>query len=483
MPNRNSDIENEILDSHLIEDEGQSAVDLTESSITISNQPVSIDTGNFVISADSTITNVIQSTGIYNGADGSFVPVSYGEGNTLVEYVNSCPREYPGLHPDLHDAYNTLLDSFGDDAISYEVSRHLRDALSSHNGGVGNDEIRSTLLSYFEYLIGCIRNPSPTLRLRKRHSLNHDERIEKNRLTTESDLIAPIGLEYTYHVPSDKTFFRKITCHIDPSVNDAIGLLKVKLRDNFKEKPARIYNDSGLIEICSPVHKTSKDLYSWFDDIDETCKNYKMMPHHRKKGSGGLHMNISYNKDLDKWRETYINFFIMIANYPEINWILNEPSDNRTANSLQRCGTFVRAMYHIHAMEKKEEYNIEKVWKFFEGTGGKSYAISGKDAYHFELRCFEMPRTKQEMQDFLDFADRLLKFCHKIATEDIIIPLLNHPISIFDGSIIYDEKEKTAVKDFNRLLKTIGLDPDRYRKYVKRNFKVRRDHYGKAYLT
>ena len=115
--------------------------------------------------------------------------------------------------------------------------------------------------------------------------------------------------------------------------------------------------------------------------------------------------------------------------------------------------------------------------------GGKTYAISCKDKYHFELRCFEMPRTKAEMKDFLDFVNHLFKFCHDMALEGIIIPLLHHPISIFDGNIIYEEKEITAVKDFNMLLKTINLNPNRFKKYVRRNFNVRRDHYGKAYLT
>ena len=72
------------------------------------------------------------------------------------------------------------------------------------------------------------------------------------------------------------------------------------IRKELKENNSKIYIDVGAIEICSPVHKTRSSLFKWFNKIDSAAKNYKMMPNSRTKGSGGLHINISYYQFMHK---------------------------------------------------------------------------------------------------------------------------------------------------------------------------------------
>lgn len=389
------------------------------------------------------------------------------------DYSISLDRSYPGLHPSLRHAYDLLISNLSNNSTSYDIARNVRHALDDNIERMQEDDsIREDMLSYFNYLIEHLTEC--------KESAGSDKLNEEiNKPLLESDLITPIGFEYTYHGPQDIKFLKKITCKNKPDINHLIDILKIRLRHHLKHKKSRIYNDAGLIEICSPVHKTKKELFNWYNEINSVCSEFQMKPHIKNKGGGGLHINVSYNKELEKWRETYINLFIMFANYPEINWILNEPSDNKTANSLQRNHGFIDAVIEL----QKKDFDIDQVWKYFLRSGGKSYAISCKTEYHFEIRTFEMIRDKSELNDYVDFINQLLIFCNNAAKEGIMIPLLEHPISIMNNNIIYHEKEDTAVKDFNRLLTVIGLDPKRYKKYVLRNFYVRRKHYGKTYLT
>lgn len=425
------------------------------------------------------MVNETSNEQIYNS---SGVITSLGEGNLTVSNCtfigddgqssilignnqNFIQYDIIGLHPDVNSKYLSLIEkvnnSVDNDIINLAVST-LRSNINEINN---NLKFRNNILSYLDYLQKEIS------------SYNKDEKnIELNKHLEKSDIICPIGLEYTYHCPEEKTMF-KITGIDSPTIDNLISVLKITLREKIKKEESRIYNDQGLVEICSPVHKTKKDLINWFEDIDEFCKGFKMKPKNSKKGGGGLHFNLSYNKDLKNWKLTYINFFMFIINYPELNWIFNEPSDNNTANGMQKDNNLLKCVKEL------ESNGVEKAFEMYSNIGSKSSAISCKNKYHFELRIFEMVRSKDELIDFLNFVNSLLKLSNDLAIKDIKIPLFQHPISMLDGKIIYHEKEKTAVKDFNKLLKILKLDPKRYNKYVKRNFYVRKKQYGKKYLT
>lgn len=257
---------------------------------------------------------------------------------------------------------------------------------------------------------------------------------------------------------------------------------------------ARVYKDCGdVIEVCTPIHKSRKSMEDWFKKTDSIARSVGLSPWKRKMGGGGMHINISYNKSLKNWKLAYLNFFIMIANHPEINWIFNEPSDNHTANSIVMDSTFTDMIESL----KKSEPDALEIWDRCHSLGTKGFAINMKDEYHFEIRTFEMPRSSTELKDMVDFVNELLKFCANLASQgkmipfDVEVPEFYMDEALERGYLKHGSDDmifyfaglmKTGTFHFNRLLKTIGLEPKRYEKYIRRNFYTRRKVYGKKYM-
>lgn len=279
----------------------------------------------------------------------------------------------------------------------------------------------------------------------------------------------------------------------------AIEFLTKKIKDAglLEGFGTHIYSGgTDITEVCSPVHKTKLSIFKWFRQIDSIAKksNYTPWAKKGKRGGGGLHINISYNKKVKNWQAAYVNFFVMIANHPEINWIFNEPSDDHTANSLLKDDRFIKA---IHSLMLGRA-TVGETFTDLAVCGGKSYAINAKSPYHFEIRTFRMPRSEQELRDMIDFANALLLACMEVASWGVIIPIdVEVPTEYVDDAEIrgyrlpYENRPKvfvqrmwTAEANFNALLDWIGLDRKRYKKYIRRNYLTRRSEpYGKKYMT
>ena len=257
----------------------------------------------------------------------------------------------------------------------------------------------------------------------------------------------------------------------------------------------RVYNDSSCVEVCSPVHRSFSSMYEWFGKMHETMLFLKMRTWIRSGGGGGLHVNISYNKELPNWKLAYANFFMVIANHPEINWMFNEPSDNHTARCLAGDHRFIRV---VDEMRKNGWQWSDEAWPSLEVCGGKGYAINAKDEHHFELRTFRMVRDISELRDLVDFVNALLVACAEVASWGVFVPFdLELPSKYCSEAedrgyvmpddeylTVYDERMWSAESDFNQLLSWIGLDRNRYKKYARRNYRTRlAAPYGKKYMT
>ena len=110
-----------------------------------------------------------------------------------------------------------------------------------------------------------------------------------------------------------------------------------------------------------------------------------------------------------------------------------------------------------------------------------------------------MVRSPQELADIIELYNEMLGFCMEIAEWGMLLPLeVEVPVGHITeeaeerGYILPTEKEAVLVFNdlmwqgetvFNQLVRDLGLDPKRYRKYVRRNYHVRRGHpYGKKYF-
>lgn len=267
-----------------------------------------------------------------------------------------------------------------------------------------------------------------------------------------------------------------------------------KLLDGYG---SRVYEGgTDIAEVCSPIFKTKTQMSNWFLQVDGLAKKHRYTTWKKSGGGGGVHLNVSYNETVPNWRLAYTNFFIMVANHPEINWIFNEPSDNHTANGLVLEDRFI-STYHKLVTTKNRVVD-EDIWNDFAVCGSKGRAINSKSHYHFEMRTFRMVKNNEELIDIVDFVNALLTVCMEVATWDVMIPLdVEIPVQYHEDEergyklpytasdhLVYPDKMWTAEADFNQLLRWIDLDPKRYRKYIRRNLLARRGApYGKKYMT
>lgn len=278
-----------------------------------------------------------------------------------------------------------------------------------------------------------------------------------------------------------------------------------KLRDILQDAGllkgygSKVYKDCGdAIEVCTPIHKNWKSMRDWFAKTNALARAHKFLPWKRTSGGGGMHMNISYNKTVPNWKLAYTNFFILIANHPELNWIFNEPSDNHTANALVLNDRFIRA---YHEMATHNMTLTDDLWNDISVCGGKGYSINCKTRFHFELRTFEMVRSSQELHDTIMLVNAMLGFCMEVAEWGVLLPLeVDVPVRYIDDAaeirgymlsqdrdeekFVFDKLMWTGETSFNQLVRDLGLDPKTYRKYVQRNYYTRRGApYGKKYMS
>lgn len=271
-----------------------------------------------------------------------------------------------------------------------------------------------------------------------------------------------------------------------------------KLLDTAGIKTMRVYKDSGCVEIASEVLRTWPKVTKWFSSVDAIARKYRYKPWRRSVSSGGMHVNIGIDRTLPNWRLGYLNFFILVAQHPEINWVFNDPGDNSTANSLPTNMVFMRFLHTI--MERNNQdlttSQLEVIWGHIakRGLGGRGHALGIRGNRYIEMRTFEMPRSPHEFRDMVEFVNALLKFSIEVGEWGILLPfecdLLTEDTDEIEergyrlseqGPLHYPNLMWTAECEFNKLLRGVGLDPKRYRKYVRRNYHRRRSH-GVEYM-
>lgn len=314
-------------------------------------------------------------------------------------------------------------------------------------------------------------------------SKNHVRR-SVNRPDGRSGLRLPMGVEISYRASGNRT--QKYIARIVPML-DGLHLL-----DGYG---SRVYKDLGdVVEVCSPVIKHRGRMVEWFAQAHSVCRSVGLRATSRKNATGGLHFNISIDRKMYNWRTAYANLMTMFANHPEINWVFNDPSDNGSASCLALDENYVLGYKEM----LDSGYRVtDEAWEHLSVCGGKSSAINVKDGYHMEIRTFQMARNPDEFRDFLDFVNAMVLFCEWTARHDLVVPMEIVPDHVSPETerrgfympsdrVIqcFSSRMYSGEASFTRLLVCLGLDPARYRKYVRRNYHVRRKApYGIEYLV
>jgi len=377
-----------------------------------------------------------------------------------------------------------------------EHSRLLDERLAQNNSGVSGEDVREDLNDFMYGDDVDVRPVNQAIGRSERSGRLYTRLSRYNEETGQSER-EPWNLR-TENDSSSRVYNNRR--RVEKNTQYYTDKLKRILKDNglMEGYGSKVYKDGAtVVEVCSPVHKNWKSMRDWFSVCDRLAKQYGYLPWKRTSGGGGMHLNISYNKTVKNWKLAYTNFFILIANHPELNWIFNEPSDDHTANALIGDKRFIEA---YHECANNNFYLTDDIWNSFAVCGGKDVAINAKDAEHFEIRTFEMVRSTSDFKDVIELYNAMLGFCMEVAEWGIMIPLdVDIPVPYRSavveerGYLLPDDREEnTLVFDrlmwsgeskFNELLRGLKLDPKKYRKYVRRNYHARRgDPYGEKYF-
>lgn len=246
---------------------------------------------------------------------------------------------------------------------------------------------------------------------------------------------------------------------------------------------SRAYADNGCIEVCSPVHRNWKSIVDWYRWMIAQLGSSVTVTN-RKKGSGGAHINSAIpHKHGEKFM---YNLLVDLGNRPYINWIFNDPSDNHTANciwdskDMQRIHKYVEDKYTSDKEKDPWTNNdkefLRKLKELIVMFDSRGFAIRVKSELHFEFRCVDAIRSERDLFDTILFFSEYMRdiYTRTVAGEKF---------ESVGGST--DELHRFANntrREFNQLLRKIGLSPGDYRRFLDRNFETRRKVYGKKNL-
>jgi hypothetical protein len=234
-----------------------------------------------------------------------------------------------------------------------------------------------------------------------------------------------IGIEFTY---------------LHTRVLKGAGELVYIFRKEMKANGIRIYNvdsDEGALEISSPKFTNRKEIKKYFKDIEEIRKQYPLAAHTEQEYGGGGHIHYGVNSDD---RVFIANVFIDIMNRPYIPYFFNEVGDDIS------CRLF------FDYDERRELWH-----SVLDRCIGKGYVLRKTNIDTIEFRFFDAYDSEEQLMDAVDFVLAYMSWIKK----------KKKPLKLKIKSK-EDMKGLDCKKDFDSLIRMIGLSVERYKKYHNR---------------
>ncbi len=227
----------------------------------------------------------------------------------------------------------------------------------------------------------------------------------------------------------------------------------------------------GIIECPSPIHKNWNDMLTHYRVLTKAAKKVGLVTHKGDEGGGGghIHMCIPQKMSTEDRLRFLSRIFLDMARRPYLNWIFNESVDVLNANSML---TSLEGFKFISTLMDKHYFNIYDYNCLIGCT--KDYGIRFKADYDtIEFRIFDMPRDEQTLEEYIEFANAYFSFIEKDMSYPSSCSVDLYSLSNTSYDIFRDKKH--VIKEFNILLRELGLNPARYKKYIDRNYQERLD--------
>lgn len=338
----------------------------------------------------------------------------------------------------------------------------------------------------------AISTPSPEEPARRkfRDWVNYVPRKGELPFSFGYELTALVG-DYEEHKLVDGTSSSK-TDEENQRISRLIG--NAFLRKHWPRKYGKdqSYYDNHCMEFPSPVFTTRRDALKFYRGMKEQFDKHGCTAQNPATVCGGNHMHFG---GLDNW--TTKKIFRHFYSNPWITWTFTQPDDTDSCNNLlgdkeMFCIDLQVQMGMLKVSDKPlpddghpdymgpsrtriAQYKILKTadllgdedWRALttkdEGLGVNSQA-TGRT---LEFRGVEAPNNEAEFKDQMDFFFAYVNHFRK-ATKNP-----PKPVEFMSPDAFQRIPRKMAEEKFYEVCTEIGVDPKRYRKYVKRNLRTR----------
>lgn len=281
-----------------------------------------------------------------------------------------------------------------------------------------------------------------------------------NWIPAKEKLFTTIGIEYT--------FLKRKKVKLS---EDEIVKKIVDLSDKRQPWNKKVHQDgSNVIEFASPAHKTWEDLLNTYRVTTATAKKVGLVTKRHDEGSGGGHIHLGIPRH---WHTNFrLKFlktlYLDLSSRPYLNWIFNEPIDDKNASSFLTSKEGIKFI-------KKLDYKTYISLNDIDDIGGKSFGVRYDGDYDtVEFRIFDMVESEQMLEEYIEFVNAYFRYIYNLSR--------NHFYSIEYGISYYNlnnttfdkyKEKKVVVSEFNKLLKEFGLNPNKYKKYITKNYDTR----------
>ena len=256
----------------------------------------------------------------------------------------------------------------------------------------------------------------------------------------------------------------------------------------------RSYPDDHAIEVASKKLFNWDTTKNWFTSVRKIMSSKGLSPHHPRMVCGGGHIHVG---SLPK--RFHYEVFRDSAMRPYLPWVFSQPDEQESCDnplSLTEYQDPSVEWFFLKGIQKsltdEQKYLLYKVvtipyalfgdvdsifHRLVERWYYKQFAVEiNNDHNTVEFRFFEAPLDWSEQKDQIDFTFAYLKYLmnrYKKGYRVNVSPMTRESMNAIS--------KNEARSQFNDLLRTLRLSPDRYAKYVERNLFPRWEKRRKRY--
>lgn len=316
------------------------------------------------------------------------------------------------------------------------------------------------------------------------------------------------GIEYTF-LPRE---YSKKLKYNDEDDSDGCLLragyffMKAELLKNPKTRPLgrRAYLDGHVVEVPSTPVCTWRGLYSEYSNLWLLAQKYNLRAQSPVVGTGSNHINVDLPYRL------IARLLRDLANRPYIYWAFNDPCDVQdgcipseadsgvglTPERISELLITLDGRDHVNKLSVPREQflyytrdeKLAAVMVDRYGIGSKGPVrihVGSRHSNHFhglerppetrvaEMRIFESPEGWPQLKLQVAFVDAWLRYLAKIKFYEQEPPKWMHRHDVALAAQKGDINFEWAKEEFNAFLRTLGLKPKKYEKYVEYNLRQR----------